>query len=222
MTARATARLPARSRCLQCVRRGAHSGRPRAGPAPRRRRRRSGDVRGAIRAGLESLADPPTSRASGWSRPGSGRRSASACPCSRPSHRGPRRASCAGSGPPGSLPVAERAGAQTRSASCAGSPAGSSAACCRTTRSGPGRCCAGWPREADDWITVDTLATPSARGILLEPYRWAELEQLVYSPSAAGSAGSSARRIATIPFVDRDRRADARRSLARPGARRRS
>jgi 3-methyladenine DNA glycosylase AlkD len=38
-------------------------------------------------------------------------------------------------------------------------------------------------REAGDWITVDTLARPYATGILAEPYRWAELEQLVFSPS---------------------------------------
>ena len=38
-------------------------------------------------------------------------------------------------------------------------------------------------RDADDWITVDTLAGVTAAGILEEPYRWAELEQLVYSRS---------------------------------------
>ncbi len=38
-------------------------------------------------------------------------------------------------------------------------------------------------REAEDWITVDSLAHPYARGIQDEPYRWAELELLVYSPS---------------------------------------
>jgi 3-methyladenine DNA glycosylase AlkD len=38
-------------------------------------------------------------------------------------------------------------------------------------------------READDWITVDSLAHPYGRGIAQEPYRWAELEQLAYSPS---------------------------------------
>lgn len=38
-------------------------------------------------------------------------------------------------------------------------------------------------REAGDWITVDSLAHPYGRGIAQEPYRWAELEQLVYSPS---------------------------------------
>ena len=38
-------------------------------------------------------------------------------------------------------------------------------------------------REAADWITVDDLAHPYGTGIAAEPYRWAELEQLVYSPS---------------------------------------
>jgi 3-methyladenine DNA glycosylase AlkD len=38
-------------------------------------------------------------------------------------------------------------------------------------------------REAADWITVDALAHPYGRGILAEAYRWAELEQLVFSPS---------------------------------------
>ena len=38
-------------------------------------------------------------------------------------------------------------------------------------------------REAADWITVDDLAHPYGIGIAAEPYRWAELEQLVYSPS---------------------------------------
>lgn len=38
-------------------------------------------------------------------------------------------------------------------------------------------------REAGDWITVDSLAHPYGRGIAAEPYRWAELEQLIYSPS---------------------------------------
>ena len=38
-------------------------------------------------------------------------------------------------------------------------------------------------RESGDWITVDSLAHPYGIGIAREPYRWAELEQLVYSPS---------------------------------------
>ncbi len=57
-------------------------------------------------------------------------------------------------------------------------------------------------REAGDWITVDTLAHTLARGILDEPYRWAELEQLVYAPSRweRRLVGST---IATIPFAGR-------------------
>jgi 3-methyladenine DNA glycosylase AlkD len=56
--------------------------------------------------------------------------------------------------------------------------------------------------EADEWITVDTLAHPYGKGILLEPYRWAELGQLTISPSRweRRLVGST---IATIPFVDR-------------------
>jgi len=38
-------------------------------------------------------------------------------------------------------------------------------------------------RGSGDWITVDSLAHPYGSGIAAEPYRWAELEQLVYSPS---------------------------------------
>jgi 3-methyladenine DNA glycosylase AlkD len=56
--------------------------------------------------------------------------------------------------------------------------------------------------RASDWITVDSLAHVAGRGILAEPYRWAELEQLVYSPSRweRRLVGST---IATIPFVNR-------------------
>lgn len=59
-------------------------------------------------------------------------------------------------------------------------------------------------REAADWATVDALAHPVGRGILLEPYRWAELDQLVYSPSRweRRLVGST---IATIPHVDHRR-----------------
>jgi 3-methyladenine DNA glycosylase AlkD len=58
-------------------------------------------------------------------------------------------------------------------------------------------------RETGDWITVDTLAHPYGRGILLEPYRWAELEQLVFSPNRweRRLVGST---IATVPFIDRE------------------
>jgi 3-methyladenine DNA glycosylase AlkD len=57
-------------------------------------------------------------------------------------------------------------------------------------------------REAADWITIDDLAHVAGKGILAEPYRWAELEQLVYSPSRweRRLVGST---VATIPFVDR-------------------
>jgi len=63
-------------------------------------------------------------------------------------------------------------------------------------------------REAGDWITVDSLAHPYARGIAAEPYRWAELELLVYSPSRweRRLVGST---IATMPHVDRARGRDA-------------
>jgi 3-methyladenine DNA glycosylase AlkD len=59
-------------------------------------------------------------------------------------------------------------------------------------------------REAGDWITVDSLAHPVGKGVLNEAYRWAELEQLVYSPSRweRRLVGST---IATIPFIDRGR-----------------
>jgi hypothetical protein len=37
--------------------------------------------------------------------------------------------------------------------------------------------------RAGDWVDVDSLADPWAHGILAEPFRWAELEQLVFSRS---------------------------------------
>jgi 3-methyladenine DNA glycosylase AlkD len=59
-------------------------------------------------------------------------------------------------------------------------------------------------RDASDWITVDSLAHPVGKGVLHEPYRWAELEQLVFSPSRweRRLVGST---IATMPFIDRRR-----------------
>jgi len=56
--------------------------------------------------------------------------------------------------------------------------------------------------EASDWITVDDLAHPYGKGILAEPYRWAELEQLTVSPSRweRRLVGST---IATMPYVNR-------------------
>ena len=57
-------------------------------------------------------------------------------------------------------------------------------------------------QQAADWITVDSLAHPVGKGILLEPYRWAELEQLTVSPSRweRRLVGST---IATMPYVNR-------------------
>jgi 3-methyladenine DNA glycosylase AlkD len=57
-------------------------------------------------------------------------------------------------------------------------------------------------RDAADWITVDTLAGVTAVGVLSEPYRWAELEQLVFSPSRweRRLVGST---IANLPYADR-------------------
>jgi 3-methyladenine DNA glycosylase AlkD len=54
-------------------------------------------------------------------------------------------------------------------------------------------------RRATDWLSVDSLADLVARGLLLEPYRWAELEQLVYSPHRweRRLVGST---LATLPF----------------------
>jgi 3-methyladenine DNA glycosylase AlkD len=54
-------------------------------------------------------------------------------------------------------------------------------------------------RRARDWIKVDALADLYARGILAEPVRWAEVEQLVFSTSEweRRLVGST---IATIPF----------------------
>ncbi|MBA2720732.1 MAG: DNA alkylation repair protein [Chloroflexi bacterium] len=59
-------------------------------------------------------------------------------------------------------------------------------------------------RDASDWITVDSLAHPVGTGVLNEAYRWAELEQLVYSPSRweRRLVGST---IATIPFIEHRR-----------------
>ena len=56
--------------------------------------------------------------------------------------------------------------------------------------------------DADDWITVDTLAHPFGKGILAESYRWAELEQLTVSVSRweRRLVGST---IATLPSVNR-------------------
>jgi len=63
-------------------------------------------------------------------------------------------------------------------------------------------------RRANEWISVDSLAELYAKGILLEPFRWAELEQLVYSADRweRRLVGST---VARLPFeVRRDRRGE--------------
>ena len=72
-------------------------------------------------------------------------------------------------------------------------------------------------REAGDWITVDSLAHPYGKGIAAETYRWAELEQLVYSPSRweRRLVGST---IATMTHVDRKRGRDPEVAAPRPAA----
>jgi uncharacterized protein (TIGR00369 family) len=55
--------------------------------------------------------------------------------------------------------------------------------------------------EADEWITVDTLAHPYAEGILRDWRRWAEVDLLVYSSSRweRRLVGST---LATLPHVN--------------------
>ncbi len=71
-------------------------------------------------------------------------------------------------------------------------------------------------RGASDWIGVDTLAPLVAEGILRAPYRWAELEQLVYSLNLWERRLVGAT-IATMPFLvvptARDRLPGARSAL---------
>ncbi len=57
-------------------------------------------------------------------------------------------------------------------------------------------------RGAHDWITVDSLGRVLGAGVLREPYRWAELEQLVYAPSR-WERRLAASTIASLPFEDR-------------------
>jgi 3-methyladenine DNA glycosylase AlkD len=68
-------------------------------------------------------------------------------------------------------------------------------------------------RRASDWVSVDELATLYAQGILLERFRWAELEQLVYSSDKweRRLVGST---IARLPFeLPKHRRAELQPSL---------
>lgn len=62
-------------------------------------------------------------------------------------------------------------------------------------------------RRAADWISVDTLAEVVAEGILREPFRWAELEQLVYSADKWERRLVGAT-VARLPFALPKRRRD--------------
>ena len=53
---------------------------------------------------------------------------------------------------------------------------------------------------ADDWTEVDGMAGLWARGVLAEPFRWAELEQLVYTERAMERRIVGAT-LATMPHV---------------------
>ena len=68
-------------------------------------------------------------------------------------------------------------------------------------------------RAAGDWIEVDSLADVWARGVLAELFRWAELEQLVYSDHTYKRRLVGAT-LATLPH----RVARARRDELRPAA----
>ncbi len=69
-------------------------------------------------------------------------------------------------------------------------------------------------RGAEDWIEVDTLAEVWARGVLAEGFRWAELEQLVYSERTCERRLIGAT-LATIPHrVPGDRRESLRPDVA--------
>ncbi len=75
-------------------------------------------------------------------------------------------------------------------------------------------------RRAGDWVEVDSLADLWARGILAERFRWAELEQLLYSQQVYERRLIGAT-LATMPHrvpSGQARRAPARRRRARAGA----
>ena len=138
----------------------------------------------------------------------------------RPRHRrrlrrplaadGRRSRAASGSPPSGDRPrrsCSSPTGCSTRtSSSRAGSPSGSSSGRSAAETERTWQLLRRAAREAGDWITVDSLAHPYGKGIAAEPYRWAELEQLVYSPVALGAT----------PRRLHDRDDDPRRPTPRP------
>ena len=195
--------------------RGERASSPIAGPTPRpsaaASRTSVGDPDGVrarcSRAGLDDLADPDVPRGPATDRAGD--------------RRAPRRPLAADRGRQARLPRGDAARARRRTG-C------SSPIACSASRELEARWFAFGLLErlvVDD--TGAGLAAPpprararpatgsrstasptrSARGSCNEPYRWAELEQLVYSPSRweRRLVGST---IATMPFVDRRRGRD--------------
>ncbi len=71
-------------------------------------------------------------------------------------------------------------------------------------------------RAARDWISVDSLAEVYARGILTEAFRWAELEQLVYSDQRMERrlVGSTLARMPYLVAVEHRSQLDAVAALA--------
>ncbi len=71
-------------------------------------------------------------------------------------------------------------------------------------------------RAARDWISVDSLAEVYARGILAEAFRWAELEQLVYSDQRMERrlVGSTLARMPYVVAADRRQELDTGAALA--------
>ncbi len=158
-----------------------------------------------LEAGLESLADPAYLAELRRMTPGMSAAFGVRTPLTRPIHAAVRRA-CRGR-PDVALWIAERVerepSFEVRAIACT---------LLRVSlEADPER---SWQlvrrmaRAADSWVAVDILAGVAALGILLEPFRWAELEQLVYSPSPweRRLVGST---IATLPFevvpADRER-----------------
>ena len=191
-----------------------------AGRGPRQRRSPSSPTTRtasptALTRGLAALADPEY--LDGQQRVAPGHRRRPRRPLAAPGRRPARlpQRDPKGDRPTPLLFIADRLFHETRARGRAGSPSASS--------SGP------WPietertwqllrraaREAGDWITVDSLAHPYGKGIAAEPYRWAELEQLVYSPSRweRRLVGST---IATMTHVDRRARPRPRGRRATP------
>ena len=145
----------------------------------------------AMRSGLESLADPVYLAGQRLVAPGIGPLLGVRLPLLEAVHRALTRELRGVRAVPGSSRSRKRWHA-TRSASCAGSPAGSSAACCPTIRSSPGRCSAGSPRTrttGSPWTRWPPRSQRASSSSRIAGRSWSSWS----TAPAAGSAGSSAR-----------------------------